>query len=168
MSRKKQLYWYIKIIDFYAALFKENRDSYSNNYILGPEYFRKLGTYFAWEETIKTLVWFSRVLPQREGDLFKRLMISDEAANEITRGRSQFGKDIVSELKNSFKSEIDASDFYTLVKQIYVQKEKIDTVYTVIGEFNSEEHGVRLNHSFDNKFLKMIHLSACQSNSPQR
>ena len=95
-------------------------------------------------------------------------MLSDEAANEITKGRSQFGTDIVTELKNSFKSEIDASDFYTLVKQIYVQKEKIDTVYTVIGEFNSEEHGIRLNHSFDNKFLKMIHLSACQSNSPQR
>ena len=114
------MYWYIKIIDFYAALFKENRDSYSNNYILGPEYFRKLGTYYAWEETIKTLVWFSRVLPQREGDLFKRLMLSDQAADEITKGRSQFGKDIVAELKNLYKTEIDASDFYTLVKQIYV------------------------------------------------
>ena len=82
------MYWYIKIIDFYSALFKENRDSYSNNYILGPEYFKKLGTYFAWEENIKTLLWFSRVLPQREGDLFKRLMLTDETANEITKGRS--------------------------------------------------------------------------------
>lgn len=62
LDKKKQLYWYIKIIDFYSACFKES-SSIESGHILGTEQFKKLGTYFGWEESIKTLLWFSRVLP---------------------------------------------------------------------------------------------------------
>ena len=61
LNRQRQLNWYIKVIDYYTLQL--------NN--LGHTFTRKVGTYHEWNETIQTLLWFSRVLPQKEGDLFE-------------------------------------------------------------------------------------------------
>ena len=78
-------------------------------------------------------------------------MLSDETASLITKGRSKIGKDTIKEIRKSYKSEIETDDFYSLVKQIYVHKTKIDHVFSLITEHNREDDGIRLNHSFDNK-----------------
>ena len=88
-------------------------------------------------------------------------MLSDEKASLITKGRIKTGQDTIQEIRESYKSEIETDNFYSLVKQIYAQKTKIDVVFSLITEYNREDDGIRLNHSFDNKFLKLVHISAC-------
>ena len=96
------------------------------------------------------------------------MILSNETANLVSKSKVKNGKEAIEKIRKFFRSEIEAEDFYSLVKQIYKEKDKIDTVFAMVTDYNTEEDGIRLNQSFDNKFLKMIHVSACQLTIPQR
>ena len=104
----------MKVIDFYSSLFKETQSGSPG--VLGTEYSRKLGTYYQWEESIKTLVWFSRVLPQREGELYKGVILSDEPVSLVSKSKIKNGKEAIEKVRKFFRSDIEEEDFCSLVE----------------------------------------------------